>query len=402
MQESAPSTTPPPQAVTPAADPSRRKAPLAGVIGGIALSLALAGWISVRVVGAKARQQQIAQQRNADDARSAALAKAPPKVRIVMPVAQTWEPVVELDGTLAAGQSAELGFKIGGKLSQVGVKLGDNVKAGALLGVLDSSETGAQLRAAQAQVRAAEAQLALADDAERRTASMVSSGSLAEAAGVQTTQSKALAQAQADSARAQVALTQVMLGNHRLVAPFAGSITRAPEGIGTVVAPGVALFEVVDLSTLKLKGTLSEGDAALVHAGSKVEISSEQGTFTGTVTTVLGAVDSATRRVRVEASVDNKKEPKLRAGTFVHGTIRAGNPISVLRLPHDVLGSGGQDEVWVVEGDRLASRRVTYTLDKDGSLLVRFGLGANEHVVLAPKPEFERAQQVTVEGESKP
>ncbi len=398
MQEPAPSTTPPPQPL-----PTRpaRKAPLAGVIGASALAIALGGWISVRIVSATGKQQVIAQQRNVDAERSAAASKAPPKVRVVVPAAENWEPVVELDGTLSAGQSAELGFKIGGKLAQLGVKLGDNVKPGALLGVLDSNEASAQLRAAQAQVRAAEAQLALADDTERRTSSMVASGSLAEAAGVQTTQSKALAQAQADSARAQVALIQVTLGSHRLVAPFAGSVTRAPEGIGTVVAPGLTLFEVVDLSTLKLKGTLSENDAALVHVGSKVEITSEQGRFEGTVTTVLGAVDAATRRVRVEASVDNRKEPKLRAGSFVHGVIHAGNSLRVLRLPHEVLGAGGQDEVWVVDGDRLASRRVTYAVDKNGTLLVRFGLGADEKVVLAPKPEFERGQLVTVEGSAK-
>src|SRR5262245_47926254 len=140
MSETAPSQTPPPHAAPVTAS---KKAPLAGVIGGVALSIALAGWISVRIVSAKAKQEQIAQQRSADDKRSAALAKAPPKVKVVTPVAQTWEPVVELDGTLAAGQSAELGFKIGGKLAKVGVKLGDNVKSGALLGVLDSSETGA-------------------------------------------------------------------------------------------------------------------------------------------------------------------------------------------------------------------------------------------------------------------
>ena len=87
------------------------------------------------------------------------------------------------------------------RLSQIGAKVGDVVKAGALLGVLDSSEASAQLKAAQAQVRAAEAQLALAEDTERRTTSMVQSGAFAEAAGVQSAQSKALAQASSLSSR---------------------------------------------------------------------------------------------------------------------------------------------------------------------------------------------------------
>jgi RND family efflux transporter MFP subunit len=305
---------------------------------------------------------------------------------------------VELDGTLSAGQSAEVGFKIGGRLSKVSVKVGDKVRAGSLLGVLDASETQAQLRAAEAQLRAAEAQLALADDAQRRTTSMVQSGSLAEATGVQSTQTKALAEAQADAAKAQAALVQVNLGSHRLVAPFAGTITRAPDGIGAVVGPGSSLFEVQDLSTLKLKGTLSESDAGLVEQGSKLKVVTERGEVEGELTTVLGAVDPATRRVRVEATIKNDQEPKLRAGAFVRGTIKAGDPIDVLVLPHDALRAGAQGEVFVVEGDKIALRRVTYAVDKDGSLLVRFGLRADERVIIRPKPEFEAGQVVTVDN----
>jgi membrane fusion protein (multidrug efflux system) len=402
--QSSTSSHPQPTLVTTStpAPPTQRKAPLAGIVGATALTLALAGWIGVRIVSATQKQQVIATQRNADAEKNAALAKAPAKVRVVTAAARTWEPVVELDGTLNAGQSAELGFKVTGKLSQINVKVGDVVKAGALLAVLDSSEASAQLRAAQAQVRAAEAQLALADDTERRTSSMVQSGALSEATGVQTAQSKALAQAQADSARAQTALIQVSLGNHRLVAPFKGSITRAPEGIGSVVSPSNALFEVADLSTLKLKGTLSEQDAALVKPGAAVVIATERGNVEGKITTVLGAVDSATRRVRVEASIDNDKEPKLRAGSFARGTIRAGDAISVLELPPEVLRPGSQDELLVVEGDRIVSRRVAYSIEKNGKLLVRFGLDPKDRVVLNPKPELEPGTAVTVEAGSAP
>jgi membrane fusion protein (multidrug efflux system) len=400
------STSSPPQptlVTTSTPDPAApRKAPLAGIIGATALSLALAGWIGVRLVSATQKQAAIATQRTADAEKSAALAKAPAKVRVVTATPRTWEPVVELDGTLSAAQAAELGFKVTGKLSHINVKVGDVVKSGAQLAVLDSSEASAQLRAAQAQVRAAEAQLALADDTERRTSSMVQSGALSEATGVQSAQSKALAQAQADSARAQVALIQVSLANHRLVAPFTGTITRAPEGIGAVVSPGVPLFEIADLSKLKLKGTLNEQDAALVKPGATISIATERGNVDGKITTVLGAVDAATRRVRVEASIDNDKEPKLRAGSFVRGTIRAGNPIEVLELPPEVLRPGAQDELLVVEGDRLVSRRVTYSIDKSGKLLVRFGLDPKDRVVFNPKPELEPGSVVTIEAGSTP
>jgi len=371
----------------------RPRAPLIGVIVGVLAVGGFLAWSAVRIQSAKETRAAIAGQRDEDAKRAATEANAIPAVSTVLPVAATWSPVVEIDGTIAAGQSAELGFKTGGRIAHVAVKLGDSVKAGQLLASLDSSEASAQLKAAQAQVRAAEAQLVLATDQERRTSSMVKSGSAAEATGVQTVQQKALADAQLDASRAQVSLGQVALGNHRLSAPFAGSITRAPDGVGAVVAPGASLFEVVDLTRLKLKGTLGEHDASLVSPGAKLTIDSERGDVDGTVSAVLGSVDPATRRVRIEATVDNAAG-LLRAGSFVRARVAGGEGISVLELPHEVLKAGAQDELLVVVGGTLASRRVVYSVSTQGTLLVRHGLGAGEHVVLSPTAEAQAGDRV--------
>jgi RND family efflux transporter MFP subunit len=372
------------------------RAPLAGIIAGILFVGGLGAWAGVRIHAATTQKKALEEQRAADAERATAEARAVPKVRVILPEATNWSPSVEIDGTLAAARSAELGFETPGRLAHVAARVGDSVKAGQGLASLDTGEISAQLKAAQAQVRAAEAQLTLAADQERRTATMVQSGSLAEANGVQTAQQKALATAQLDAARAQVSLSQVALGNHRLVAPFAGSVTRAPDGVGSVVGPGASLFEIVDLSRLKLRGTLGEHDAALVQPGAKITIESEQGAVEGTVTVVLGSVDPATRRVRVEADVDNQ-DKRLRAGSFVRGHVRAGASIPVLKLPHDVLRPGAQDELLVVTGDSLASRRVVYAVAPNGDLLVRRGLAAGERVVRAPKADARAGERVEID-----
>jgi RND family efflux transporter MFP subunit len=357
----------------------------------------MGAWAGVRIHAATTEKKALEAQRAVDAERANTEARAVAKVRVIVPEATSFSPSVEIDGTLAAARSAELGFETGGRLSHVSVRVGDTVKAGQALAALDTGEISAQLKAAQAQVRAAEAQLVLAADQERRTATMVESGSLAEANGVQSAQQKALATAQLDAARAQVSLSQVALGNHRLVAPFAGSVTRAPDGVGSVVGPGASLFEIVDLSQLKLRGTLGEHDAALVQPGAKVSIESEQGTVEGTVTVVLGSVDPATRRVRVEADIENA-DKRLRAGSFVRGVVRAGESKQVLKLPHDVLRPGAQDELFVVQGDRLASRRVVYAVASNGDLLVRSGLAAGERVVRSPKADVRAGERVEIDA----
>ena len=390
-----------PTTANPDLDPShlpegaRPRAPLVGVAAGVLTFLAFVGWAGVRIQAATRDKTAVAAQRGEDQKRAAELAHAPQSVNSVSPLPATWDPAVEIDGTVAAGQHAELGFKTGGRIAQITVKVGDAVKSGQLLATLDAGEASAQVRATQAQVRAAEAQLALASDTDRRTQAMLQSGSVAEGAGVQSAQQRALATAQLETAQAQLSLNQVALGNHRLVAPFAGSVTRAPDGIGAVVSSGTALFEIDDLSHLKLKGTLGEQDAALVAPGAVLSIDTEHGAVVGTVTAVLGTVDPSTRRVRVEATIENAGG-WLRAGSFVRATVKGKQSLQVLKLPHDALRPGSQDEVFVVENDALASRHLAFSLAPDGTLLVRHGLAPSDRVVLAPRSDAEVGDRVTV------
>jgi len=387
----------PPPTSQPAPSAERPRAPLVGIVAGVLLVGGFAVWSGLRIQAATRAKHEVAAQRQEDSRRAAEAAKAVPVVSVVTPAATTWEPVVEIDGTLAASQSAELGFKAPGRIAQLAVKVGDVVKAGQMLATLDSNEAGAQLRAAQAQLRAAQAQLTLATDTEHRTTSMVQSGSAPEASGVQTSQQRALAAAQMEASQAQVALMQVALGNHRLVAPFAGSITRAPDGVGTVVTPSDRLFEVADLTHLKLKGTLTERDASLVEAGAALVVEAEHGPVPGTVTVVLGSVDPATRRVRVEAEIDNGSA-RLRAGSFVRAKLRSGRAIPVLKLPREVLRPGGQDELLVVVNTALASRRVIYSVSSSGDILVRHGLDPSDRVVLSPKSDAKPGDTVVAQA----
>jgi RND family efflux transporter MFP subunit len=254
------------------AQPERVKAPLVGIVGGLLMVGGLVAWTGTRVATATKAQAELAEKRAVEAERNVALAKQPERVRIVQGTPATWLPSVELDGTLAAQQSASVGFKVGGKIGSLKVRVGDQVRAGALLATLDATEAGAQAAAASAQVRAAEAQLALAQDSERRTQSMVQSGSFSEASGVQVTQQRALALAQLDAAKAQASLSRVSLGNHTLVAPFAGTVTKVPDGIGEVVAPGAPLFDIVNTKVLKLSTTVSEHDANLLVLGAPVTL----------------------------------------------------------------------------------------------------------------------------------
>jgi RND family efflux transporter MFP subunit len=398
-----------PRATTPlpASAPTRPRAPLTGVVAGLALLVGLGAWTAQRIGEAKTAVSEVEARRSADSERAAALAREPQAVSVVRATPETWQPRVDLDGTLAAEHSAALGFKVGGRLARVNVSVGDRVRAGAPLAELDVVEAAAQASAAEAQMRAAEASLAMAEDAERRTLPLVQNGSFAEASGVQASSQRALAVAQRDGARAQLELARAALGNHRLVAPFAGTVTRAPSGVGAVVAPGQSLFEVVDTSTLELSTTVTEDDASLLEEGAPIHVATETGTVTGRVTAILATLDARTRRVPVVAEFDNapakgSSAAPLRAGAFVRAWVATRQPIAVLRVPHAVLRAGSRDEAFAVNPATsvLEARHIVYAISPDGSLLVRQGLRPDDQLVLAPIAEAKAGERVRVQSEA--
>jgi len=368
------------------------------------VTLALAGWFGVRLQAALKTQKALAAERDA--VAKAAAAQPTPAANAtakssatVLPKAETWQPVVQFEGTLQPVREADLGFKVPGKLAQIRVRLGDHVSAGQTLATLDATEAQAQVEAAQAQVRAAEAQLALAEDAAKRTSTLVGSGAASQQTGVQTGQQRSLAAAQLDSARAQLAIAQAALKNQVLAAPFSGSVTRVPSGAGAIVNPGTVLFHVQDTSTVKLSGAIGEADAPLVKAGAPLEVKLDGRTMQGRVVAVLSSVDPATRRVPLEAEIKNDAGQPLLGGSFVRAAVSGLKPVPVLRLPATALRPGSQNEVLVVEGTRAHLRHVVFARATDGALLVRGGLEPTDRVLETPTAEAAEGDAI---AEAKP
>jgi len=352
---------------------------------------ALGAWFGIRLQAAMKTQKQLADERDAvakaAAAQPAKTAGATAAMALVAPKAETWQPEVQFEGTLQPVREADLGFKVPGRLAQIRVRLGDHVSSGQTLAVLDATEAEAQVHAAEAQVRAAQAQLALADDSAKRTSTMVGSGAASPQAGVQTGQQRTLAEAQLDSAKAQLSLMQAALQNQVLKAPFSGSVTRVPSGAGAIVQPGTVLFHVQDTSTVKLSGAIGEADASLVRPGAPLEVRLDGRTASGKVVAVLASVDAATRRVPLEAEIKNDGGQPLFGGSFVRAAVTGLKPVPVLRLPASALRPGSQNEVLVAEGQRMRVRHIVFARAADGALLVRGGLDGNERVVATPTAE---------------
>lgn len=312
---------------------------------------------------------------------------------VVHGVGKRFKPAIPVTGTLAPVQDAEVGFKMGGKLTAVRVKVGDQVRAGQQLAALDVAEASAQARATSAGVRAAQVSYDMAKDAEKRTLALFQQNAVSDAENLAAQNRAALALAQLEQARAQAQLASVGVSNGSLQAPFPGLITKVPSGVGKIVGPGEALFHVEDTSVLKLTATLTEADARLVEVGATVTLADVNAT--GKVTAVLASLDPQTRRVPVHAEIPNDAASPLLAGAFVRATITSGVEVPVIELPPGTLRPGSQDEVVVLVGGKAQIRRVAFTQGEGGIIHVRSGITAADAVVQNPSAEVREGDDLS-------
>lgn len=365
--------------------PSSSKGSRVGVVVVVLVVLLFLGLMGSRVKKALVKREATAVER---EVARLEVGKKPP-VELVKPSPMRWNPRVELTGTLRPWREAELGFELPGRLVKLNVATGDKVKSGALLAVLDASRAGAQVNQAVAQTRAAEANLALAEDNLKRTEALVASRSIPEAQAEQARQQVALARAQLDGARATTVLAQHGAGQHTLVAPFEGVITRAPSAVGSVVNPGVALIRVEDVSRFRLSASVSEEEADLVRVDSPVTIAYKERTVTGKVIAVIPSLDQATRRAPVEILVPNDSGAPLLGYGFVRAYIRGQKEIDALRVPAAARRPGSQNELVKVVGGKAARIRVAHVVDADGSWIVTGGLSPDDALVLSPSDDLK-------------
>ena len=365
----------------------RKRGPFAGMFVLLCLVCALIAWTTQRLLadGAAPQGQHIHEVVPAERA----VHEARHEVTVTHPVALQWQPVVQLEGSLAPQQSTSLAFSVGGVLSRLSVRVGDEVKAGARLAQLETSHAATHFAVTGARVRAITAQLTLAVDHAERNTALVATGSMHAASAIDSQLQSTVVAAELEAARAEHTQAQTLLTEHTLRAPFSGTIVAAPDAVGAVIQPGAQLFRLSDLKALKLNASVSPAEAALLGVGAKVSIENPGGApITGRITKLLDTLEEHTRRVPLEAAIE--APGALRAGAFVRAQVQASLSVPALRLPADALRPGTSDEVFVVEPGntaKLAIRRIVHEVLPSGELLVRSGLDADAVVVLHPKSE---------------
>src|SRR6266481_1349926 len=151
---------------------------------------------------------------------------------------------ISLTGQIQAKDQINLAFRIGGRLQERNVTVGDPVTLGQTVAKIEPQDYQNALRSAEADLASAQAVLANAQHAEGRQSELLSKGFATRSQYDQAEQQMKTAQAQVDSAQAKLQNAKDNLTYTELKSDVAGSVTAKGAEPGEVVAAGRMVLQV--------------------------------------------------------------------------------------------------------------------------------------------------------------
>jgi len=252
--------------------------------------------------------------------------------------AQTLEltQVLQVSGALKAVQTATVKARVAGELQGLKLREGDTVRAGQVIGRIDSTDYQARVRQAEQQAEAAKAQV---DTAQRNLAnnqSLVNQGFISKTALDTSLNNLAGAQATYAAAQAGADVARKALADTVLRAPIDGQISQRLVQNGERVSVDARVLEIVDLRALELEAALGAAESVQVKPGQPalLRIEGLAEPVPARVARINPSTVAGSRAVLAYLAVE--ATPGLRQGLFAQGTLATGQS-RVLAVPLDAV-----------------------------------------------------------------
>ncbi|MGQ0729430.1 efflux RND transporter periplasmic adaptor subunit [Acidovorax sp.] len=300
--------------------------------------------------------------------------------------------VVSAIGTMSARATAVVRAKVGGELTSVRFKEGDEVRAGQVLAEIDARSYQAALSQAQGTLQRDQALLKNAQLDLKRYQDLLARDSIAsqqvdtQAALVRQLEGTVASdQAQVDAARLQLSYTQV-------TAPFAGRLGLRQADRGNVVGPNDANGIVTINQVRPIDAAFSVPEAHLpqmrrrMAAGEELSVElwdrdSRRQLAKGRVVALDNAIDSATGTIKVKAAFANE-DGALYPNQFVNVRLQVNLLQGVLTVPATAVQN---NYVYLVQEDSTVTQR-------------RIRVGVTDGDRVSVEGELREGEQVVTDG----
>lgn len=296
---------------------------------------------------------------------------------------------IQVTGTIQVNQDklAHINPRVAGRVTSVHADLGDLVKPGQALVLLDSLELGeAQAAFAQAQSEATLARTNFKRIEQLHSEEIVPQKDLHEARSALQKSEAAL-----KAAREKLSLLGVAPGAGRrssfaLTAPFGGTVIEKDAVLGELAEPDKSLFTIADLSVLWIEANLFEKDLVKVRLGSDVLVTVAaypKESFKGKLTYIGSILDKETRTLKARIEVPNP-DGRLKSEMFASVGIGSSGQNKVLSVPENaVVLVQGQPTVFVEDEDGFEPRTVELGDKLRGQVALKNGVAAGDLVVMS-------------------
>jgi RND family efflux transporter MFP subunit len=336
-------------------------------------------------------------------------------------------------GVFQAYQEIDVHGKVSGYIRHIYVDIGDRVRKGQTLAVLEVPELQAEVAGAQAGITqtqqnigrlqnevsmeqatyaAVHANYTRLKQASDQQPGLVAAQELDDALAKDRS-----AAAQVDAAKSAVAAAQGQLGVSRaenlrvssmeqyatITAPYNGVVTMRYADTGALIPAGTAeglnqaVVRLAQSDVLRLRMPVPERDVPLVHIGSQVtvHVQATGQQFPGTVVRYTRDVSNATRTMLTEVDVNNP-DLTLTPGMYADVTFNLEQKNSALIVPASAIIQGDQPSVMLVDAsNRVRKQPVVLGISGGNTQEITAGLQAGDKVIIGGQSELQPGQQVT-------
>ncbi|WP_256008998.1 efflux RND transporter periplasmic adaptor subunit [Desertivirga xinjiangensis] len=252
------------------------------------------------------------------------------------------------NGTFASNQDLTLSAENSGRVTRILVDEGSRVSKGQVLARIDDELLDVDAQTAQANYQNA------LRDLERYESSFKTGGV--------TRQELDNARLKVQTEKSKVQSASRKSNDANIKAPISGIINKRFIEQGSYVNPGAQLFEIVDVSKLKLKVTANENQVVNLRMGDRVMIKSNvfpNSSFGGRVSFIAPKAD-ASLNFPVEVEVSNSSGSQLKAGMYGTAVFDFPKQNAALTVPRTAfVGSVNSNKVYVLENNQAKERQVT-------------------------------------------
>jgi RND family efflux transporter MFP subunit len=351
--------------------------------------------------------------------------------------------VLSLAGQFQPYQVIDVHAKVSGYVRHIYVDIGDRVRAGQTLAVLEVPELNAQYRGSQSEQQRSKEQIRIAQHGISRAeashvalqanfdrllqASKAQPGLIAEQELDDARAKADASQAQVDTARATLSAAEqqsdvakadmerygALQAYTTISAPLSGVVVWRYADTGALIQSGTSsdsqslpLVKLSQSDLLRLRLPVPEDAVGYIHDGDTVQIRVDalHRSFTGKIVRFTRNVSLDTRTMETEVDVPNK-DLSIDPGMYANTYVRLAHRENVLTVPLLAVqhGDSAHAFVLVVDSQNRVHRRAV-TLGIQGSLLaeVRSGLQQNDRVVLGNAARYKEGERITPVLEQKP